>query len=75
MAPADNGEPVMTMIKQFEVSANDVALGVYEATCEQAARDACAIDAGYTSEADMVERLERPSDLVAVEVENLENHD
>lgn len=56
------------MIKQFEVSANGTVFGTYEADSEQAARDLCAIDAGYKSEADMVDRLEQPSDLVATEV-------
>lgn len=55
------------MSKQFEVSANGSTFGVYEADSEQGARDACAVDAGYKSEADMVERLGQPSELVAVE--------
>lgn len=55
------------MSKQFEVSANGTVFGTYEAESEQAARDACAVDAGYKSEADMVERLGQPSELVAVE--------
>ena len=54
---------------QFQVSANGTDFGIYEASTEQAARDACAVDAGYKSEAAMVETLESPSELVAVEVE------
>ena len=50
---------------QYEVSANGTVFGVYEADDEQGARDACAQDAGYKSEADMEKRLERASDLVA----------
>jgi len=57
------------MTKRFEVFANDLSFGIYEAETEQDARDACARDAGYESEADMVERLEQPSQLKAVEVE------
>ena len=56
------------MTKRFEVFANDLSLGIYEAETEQDARDACARDAGYESEANMVERLEQPSQLKAVEV-------
>ncbi len=50
----------------YSVSANGVEFGNYEASNEQEARDLCAVDAGYKSEADMVETLERPSELVAV---------
>ena len=57
------------MTKRFEVFANDLSFGIYEAETEQDARDACARDAGYESEANMVENLEQPSQLKAVEVE------
>jgi hypothetical protein len=57
------------MTKRFEVFANGHSFGIYEAETEQDARDACARDAGYESEANMVERLEKPSQLKAVEVE------
>lgn len=53
---------------KYEVSANGSVFGVYEADDEQGARDACARDAGYKSEAEMVVRLEQPSELGAVEV-------
>lgn len=53
----------------YEVSANSTIFGTYEADSEQAARDLCAQDAGYESEADMERRLEQESELVAVEVE------
>lgn len=56
-------------MKKFEVSANGQVFGVYAASCEQAARDLCARDAGYKDEADMVDQLEQASELVAVEVE------
>lgn len=55
------------MSKQFEVSANGTIFGVYAADDAQGARDACAVDAGYKSEADMVAQLDQPSELVAVE--------
>jgi hypothetical protein len=51
----------------YEVSANGHVFGVYEADSEQEARDLCAQDAGYKSEADMVRQLEQESDLVAEE--------
>ena len=57
---------------QFEVFANNTVFGVYEADTDQAARDACAMDAGYKSEADMVERLSQPSELVATQLHNSE---
>lgn len=56
------------MSKQFEVSANGTVFGIYEADDAQGARDACAIDAGYKSEADMAEKLGQPSELEAIEV-------
>ena len=56
------------MTKTYTVSANGTVFGDYQADSEQAARDLCAQDAGYKSEADMVAQLEQPSELVAVEV-------
>lgn len=50
---------------QYIVHANGTVFGTYEAGSDQAARDLCAQDAGYKSEAEMVERLEQPSELVA----------
>ena len=50
---------------RYRVTANDSDFGVYEADSKQGALDACAQDAGYESESEMVSRLERPSDLVA----------
>lgn len=47
----------------YHVYAN-AAEGYYEADDEQGARDAFAMDAGYQSEADMVEQLEQPSEIV-----------
>ncbi len=52
------------MIK-YQVSANGHEFGIYEAATEQEARDLCAQDAGYKSEADMEAQLEQPSELVA----------
>jgi len=56
-------------MSKYEVSANGTVFGTYEANSEQAARDLCAHDAGYESEAEMVSRLEQPSEIEAVEVE------
>lgn len=53
---------------QFQVSANGAVFGTYEAATKQEACDMCAQDAGYKDEADMVARLDRPSDLIAEEV-------
>lgn len=51
-------------MSNFQVSANGQVFGVYEGQTEQDARDACAIDAGYKSEADMVNQVGL-SELVA----------
>ena len=58
------------MSKTYEVSAGQLGqvYGVYLAETEQGARDDCARDAGYASEAQMVETLERESGLVAREL-------
>jgi hypothetical protein len=56
-------------MSKYEVSANDTIFGVYDAESESEARDLCARDAGYESEADMAQRLGEKSALVAVEVE------
>ena len=53
------------MENEYEVSASGTVFGIYGAEDEQAARDACAQDAGYKDEADMVKRLEQPSALIA----------
>lgn len=50
---------------KYQVEANGTVFGEYEASSEQEARDLCAQDAGYKSEAEMVERLNQPSELVA----------
>lgn len=57
---------------KFQVQANGTVFGVYEADDQQQARDLCAQDAGYDSEADMVEQLGRPSELVAIAGEEWE---
>ncbi len=58
-----------TALKRFQVLARSgCSFGIYLATDAQAARDACAIDAGYASEADMAEQIDQPSELVAREV-------
>ncbi len=59
----------MNATMKFEVSANSEIFGTYEAHDSQEARDLCARDAGYESEADMVYRLEQPSELFARVVE------
>lgn len=53
------------MMKAYEVSANGTVFGTYTSDSEQGARDLCARDAGYESEADMVDRLEHRSELEA----------
>lgn len=53
---------------KYIVEANGHEFGTYEASSEQEARDLCAQDAGYQSEADMVRRLDQPSDLVATAI-------
>lgn len=50
---------------KFHVYANDCDFGEIEAENEQHARDLAAQMAGYQSEADMVERLEQPSQITA----------
>lgn len=50
---------------KYIVAANDLEFGTYEADSEQEARDLCAQDAGYKSEADMEDQLGQPSELVA----------
>ena len=56
-------------MKKYHVYANDGDFGIVEAENEQEAKDKVSQDAGYASEADQVERLEQPSDMVAIEVE------
>jgi len=56
-------------MKRFQVLANNGhSFGVFLATDEQAARDACARDSGYESEADMIELHDGMSHLVARDV-------
>ena len=67
----EEGASTMSIINtktEFEVSANGQVFGTYEAADDQNARDLCAQDAGYKSEAEMVAQLECPSELVATEV-------
>ena len=52
----------------FHVWADACDFGMIEAESEQAARDAASQIAGYNDEADMVARLESPSELVTVKV-------
>jgi hypothetical protein len=51
---------------QYQVRANGHVFGIYEANSEQEARDLCAQDAGYESEANMEDHLNQPSELAAV---------
>lgn len=53
---------------KYQVTANGVIFGIYEADSEQQARDLCAQDAGYASEADMADQIGSASELVAAEV-------
>ncbi len=56
-------------MNKYQVSANGAVFGIYKAKDEQGARNACARDAGYKSEVDMVKKLEQPSELIAELVE------
>ena len=56
-------------MKTYVVTANGYNLGVYSDDSKQAARDACARDAGDKNEADLVAQLERTSNLIATELE------
>ena len=53
----------------FNVYANACEFGLIDAATEQEARDLAAQMAGYESEADMVERLGQPSEIVAEAVD------
>ncbi|WP_291519320.1 hypothetical protein [Acidovorax sp.] len=55
---------------KYQVEANGTVFGEYEANSENEALDLCAQDAGYKSVADMVERLNQPSQLVATIAES-----
>ena len=55
----------MKTLRTFSIHANGQDFGTYEASDAQGARNACAIDAGYSDEADMIAQLKQPSDLVA----------
>ena len=59
---------ITTHTGKYQVEANGHVYGIYEADTAQAARDLCAVDAGYKSEADMVDQLEQASELIATEV-------
>jgi hypothetical protein len=54
-------------MRNFEVTSNGFLFGIYAAADEQGARDACAADAGYKSEAQMAATLDCQSNLVAAE--------
>ncbi len=54
---------------KYHVYANACDFGDIEAADAQHARDLAAQMAGYQSEAQMVETLEQPSEIVAKEVE------
>lgn len=64
-------EWVETPFRSFLVEANGTIFGVYKARSEQGARDVCAVDAGYKSEADMTAQMESPSELMASDVTHL----
>ena len=57
-------------MSKYEVSntTSGHSFGVYEAASAEAAIEACVIDAGYKSVAQMEETLETECELVAVEV-------
>jgi len=53
-------------MNKYHVYANECDFGIIEAATDQDARDMAAQMAGYLSEADMIARLECPSELVTV---------
>jgi hypothetical protein len=53
-------------MNNYRVYANACDFGIIEAATDQDARDMAAQMAGYRSEADMVARLESPSEMVVV---------
>jgi hypothetical protein len=55
-------------MKIFKVSATDVVYGFYECENSREARDACAVEGGYESEWDMIERLGSLSEFEVEEV-------
>jgi hypothetical protein len=58
------------MTKRFLVYSNDASFGIFEAEDEQQAIDACAREAGYESERDMIRQLNGASTLIAKVVEH-----
>lgn len=63
--PDGDREGWITEAKDYVVGANGHTFGTYRAYSAQEARDLCAQDAGYESEADMEEKLGQSSELVA----------
>ena len=57
-----------TEIKCFEVRTISGFAGIYLAANAQAARDACAVDAGYKNERDMTYQIACNSALVVTEI-------
>jgi hypothetical protein len=53
------------------VHANGRPFGVFIARTPQDARDALANDAGYESEADMVEQLGQPSEMKTLDIDDI----
>ena len=53
---------------RYNVYANACEFGIIEAASAQEARDIAAQMAGYKNEADLEERLESPSEIIAEEV-------
>ena len=52
----------------YQIHANDIVFGLYTGDTMQEARDMCAVDAGYRSEADLIAQLGRVSQLIAIDV-------
>ena len=56
-------------MKSYQVEANGTVFGIYLADNTQGARDACAQEAGYKDELDMVVQLEQlNNDFVVTEI-------
>lgn len=59
-------------MNKYEVTANGIVFGVYEANTEEEARNLCAQDAGYDNETDMELQLGQGSQLEARKIKENE---
>ena len=59
---------------KYLVMANNLELGIYIASSQNHAKNLCAIDAGYQCENHMIDMLETPSDLLAIEIIDIKDN-